>query len=146
MAEAVAMQSLPMLRMLWRSSMDLAEQTDKAFAAVMPVFRAALMQAAENKRAELRDSAMAALQERTRRALEQGAVSSAMREKVGAQLRQNAGGNVSLRTSCRQITEAIRHNGALREAQRLAGQEARQILEQTRLDYQKRGSSRKTGG
>ena len=86
MAESVAMQSIPMLKMMEFSNMNLVRKINSAFIVTLPVFKQALAQAIMLKRQRIQADAMAALDERTNEMLIKNAQNTVEQSKMTARL------------------------------------------------------------
>lgn len=86
MAENVAMQSIPMLKTMQFSNLNLIRKINSAFIITLPVFKQALAQAILLKRQKVQAEAMAALDEKTNEMLIKNAQNTAMQSKLTAQL------------------------------------------------------------
>lgn len=85
-AESVAMQSIPMIRTMQFSNLNLIRKINSAFIITLPVFKQALTQAILLKRQKIQAEAMSALDEKTNEMLLKNAQNSANQSKLAAQL------------------------------------------------------------
>lgn len=72
-AETVALQSIPMIRMVQHTNMNLVRKINSAFIVTLPVFKQALAQAILMKRQSMQADALKALDKRTAELLKQNA-------------------------------------------------------------------------
>lgn len=86
MAENVAMQSVPMIRTMEYTNMNLVRKINSAFIITLPVFKQALAQAVLLKRQKIQAEAMAALDEKTNELLLKNAQNTADQAKIAARL------------------------------------------------------------
>ncbi len=86
MAENVAMQSVPMIRTMEYTNMNLVRKINSAFIITLPVFKQSLAQAILLKRQKIQAEAMAALDEKTNEMLLRNAQNTADQAKIAARL------------------------------------------------------------
>lgn len=85
-AESVAMQSIPMIKTMEFSNMNLVRKINSAFIITLPVFKQALAQAIMLKRQKIQAEAMSALDEKTNEMLLKNARNTVEQSKMTAQL------------------------------------------------------------
>ncbi|RKW31396.1 MAG: toxic anion resistance protein, partial [Lachnospiraceae bacterium] len=85
-AENVAMQSIPMIKTMEFSNMNLVRKINSAFIITLPVFKQALAQAIMLKRQKLQAEAMSALDEKTNELLLRNARNTVEQSKLTASL------------------------------------------------------------
>jgi uncharacterized protein YaaN involved in tellurite resistance len=85
-AENVAMQSIPMIKTMEFSNMNLVRKINSAFIITMPVFKQALSQAILLKRQKIQAEAMSALDEKTNEMLIKNAQNTVAQSKLTTQL------------------------------------------------------------
>ena len=85
-AESVAMQSIPMIKTMQFSNMNLVRKINSAFIITLPVFKQALTQAIMLKRQRLQAEAMSALDAKTNEMLIRNAQNTAEQAKMTARL------------------------------------------------------------
>ena len=85
-AESVAMQSIPMIKTMQFSNMNLVRKINSAFIITLPVFKQALTQAIMLKRQRLHAEAMSSLDARTNEMLLRNAQNTAEQSKMTARL------------------------------------------------------------
>lgn len=95
-AENVAMQSVPMIKMMEFSNMNLVRKINSAFIITLPVFKQALAQAMMLKRQKIQAEAMSALDEKTNEMLIKNAKNTVEQSKLTAQL--SAGSSIKIET------------------------------------------------
>lgn len=119
-AENVAIQSIPMIKTMQFSNMNLVRKINSAFIITLPVFKQALTQAIMLKRQKLQAEAMSALDEKTNEMLIRNAQNTAEQSKMTAKLA--TGSSIKIETlektwqtivsgidETRQIQENARH-------------------------------------
>ncbi|MBQ9040173.1 MAG: toxic anion resistance protein [Clostridia bacterium] len=85
-AEAVALQSIPMLKAMQYNNMNLVRKINSAFIITLPVFKQALAQAILLKRQKLQSDAMSVLEQRTNEMLLKNARNTVAQTKATARL------------------------------------------------------------
>ncbi len=90
MAESVAMQSVPMIKTMAFSNMNLVRKINSAFIITLPVFKQALAQAIMLKRQRIQAEAMSALDEKTNEMLLKNAQNTVEQSKATARLAGNS--------------------------------------------------------
>lgn len=95
-AESVAMQSLPMMKTMAFTNMNLVRKINSAFIITLPVFKQALAQAIMLKRQKLQADAMSALDEKTNEMLIRNAKNTAEQSKMAAKL--TSGSSIKIET------------------------------------------------
>ena len=85
-AEAVALQSIPMLKAMQYNNMNLVRKINSAFIITLPVFKQALAQAILLKRQKLQSDAMSVLDQRTNEMLLKNARNTVAQTKATAKL------------------------------------------------------------
>lgn len=115
-AENVAMQSIPMLKTMQFSNVNLIRKINSAFIITLPIFKQALSQAILLKRQRIQAEAMAALDEKTNEMLIKNAQNTAEQSKLTAQL---ASGNSikieTLETTWKTIVKGIEETKQIQE-------------------------------
>ncbi len=107
-AESVAMQSIPMIKTMEFSNMNLVRKINSAFIITLPVFKQALAQAIMLKRQRIQADAMSALDEKTNELLIKNANNTVEQSKMIA--RMTSGSSISvdtLETTWRTIVNGI---------------------------------------
>lgn len=95
-AENVAMQSLPMMKTMAFTNMNLVRKINSAFIITLPVFKQALAQAIMLKRQKIQAEAMSALDEKTNELLIRNAQNTAEQSKMAAKL--TSGSSIKIET------------------------------------------------
>ena len=85
-AESVAIQSVPMIKTMAYSNMNLVRKINSAFIVTLPVFKQALAQAIMLKRQRIQAEAMSALDEKTNEMILRNAQNTAEQSKLTARL------------------------------------------------------------
>ncbi len=115
-AENIAMQSVPMIKTMEFSNMNLVRKINSAFIITLPVFKQALAQAIMLKRQKIQADAMAALDEKTNEMLLKNARNTAEQSKMTARL---ASGNSvkieTLETTWKTIVNGIEETRQIQE-------------------------------
>ncbi len=118
-AESVAMQSIPMIKTMEFSNMNLVRKINSAFIITLPVFKQALAQAIMLKRQKVQAEAMSALDQKTNELLIKNAQNTVAQSKYTAQLASGSSIKIeTLETTWKTIVSGI--------------EETRQIQEQAR--------------
>lgn len=115
-AESVAMQSLPMMKTMAFTNMNLVRKINSAFIITLPVFKQALAQAIMLKRQRLQADAMSALDEKTNEMLIRNAQNTAEQSKMAAKL--TSGSSIKIETlekSWRTIVNGIDETKQIQE-------------------------------
>lgn len=129
-AESVAMQSIPMIKTMEFSNMNLVRKINSAFIITLPVFKQALAQAIMLKRQRVQAEALSALDEKTNEMLIKNARNTVEQSKMTAQLASGSSIKIeTLETTWRTIVTGI-------EETRRIQQDAHQkrIEDQARLE------------
>lgn len=130
MAESVAMQSIPMLKMMEFSNMNLVRKINSAFIVTLPVFKQALAQAIMLKRQRIQTDAMTALDERTNEMLVKNARNTVEQSKMTAQLASGSSIKIeTLENTWRTIVNGIDETRQIQENAR-----KKRIEDQARLE------------
>ncbi len=107
-AESVAMQSIPMIKTMEFSNMNLVRKINSAFIITLPVFKQALAQAIMLKRQRLQAEAISALDEKTNEMLIKNARNTAEQSKMTARLASGSSIKIeTLETTWRTIVDGI---------------------------------------
>ncbi|MBO5260513.1 MAG: toxic anion resistance protein [Agathobacter sp.] len=129
-AESVAIQSIPMIKTMEFSNMNLVRKINSAFIVTLPVFKQALAQAILLKRQRLQAEAMEALDEKTNEMLVKNARNTVEQSKMTA--RMAAGSSIkieTLETTWRTIVSGIDETRQIQENAR-----KQRIDDQARLE------------
>lgn len=129
-AENVAMQSVPMIKTMEFSNMNLVRKINSAFIVTLPVFKQALAQAIMLKRQRIQAEAMSALDEKTNEMLIKNARNTAEQSKMTAQLASGSSIKIeTLETTWRTIVNGIDETKQIQENAR-----RQRIEDQARLE------------
>ncbi len=116
MAEMVAMQSIPMIKTMEFSNMNLVRKINSAFIITMPIFKQTLAQAIMLKRQKIQAESMAALDEKTNEMLIKNAQNSAEQAKLTARLASGSSIKIeTLETTWRTIMNGIEETRQIEE-------------------------------
>ncbi len=115
-AENVAMQSVPMIKTMEFSNMNLVRKINSAFIVTLPVFKQALAQAIMLKRQRIQAEAMSALDEKTNEMLIKNARNTAEQSKMTARLASGSSIKIeTLETTWRTIVNGIDETKQIQE-------------------------------
>lgn len=115
-AESVAMQSIPMIKTMEFSNMNLVRKINSAFIITLPVFKQALAQAIMLKRQKLQAESMAALDAKTNELLIKNARNTVEQSKMTARLASGSSIKIeTLETTWRTIVNGIDETKAIQE-------------------------------
>lgn len=139
MAEAVAMQSVPMIKSMQYSNLNLIRKINSAFIITLPVFKQALTQAILLKRQRVQAEAMQALDQRTNEMLLKNAENTARQTKMTAQMA--AGSSIKIETlekSWQTIVSGIEETRQIETNARQKRQEDTARLQHLKEDFQQK--------
>lgn len=115
-AENVAMQSIPMLKTMQFSNVNLIRKINSAFIITLPIFKQALSQAILLKRQRIQAEAMAALDEKTNEMLIKNAQNTSEQAKLAAQLASGSSIKIeTLETIWKTIVKGIEETKQIQE-------------------------------
>ena len=115
-AENVAMQSIPMIKTMEFSNMNLVRKINSAFIVTLPVFKQALAQAIMLKRQRIQAEAMSALDEKTNEMLIKNARNTVEQSKMTARLASGSSIKIeTLETTWRTIVNGIDETKQIQE-------------------------------
>lgn len=137
-AESVAMQSIPMIKTMEFSNMNLVRKINSAFIVTLPVFKQALAQAILLKRQKLQAEAVSALDEKTNEMLIKNARNTVEQSKMTA--RMAAGSSIkveTLETTWRTIVNGIEETRQIQENARRKCVEDQQRLQNIKAEFNK---------
>lgn len=140
-AESVAMQSIPMIKTMEFSNMNLVRKINSAFIVTLPVFKQALAQAIMLKRQKIQAEAMSALDQKTNEMLIKNAQNTVEQSKMTA--RMAAGSSIKIETlenTWRTIVNGIDETRQIQEDAR-----RQRIEDQARLETIKQEFNSKYG-
>lgn len=129
-AESVAIQSIPMIKTMEFSNMNLVRKINSAFIITLPVFKQALAQAIMLKRQRVQAEAMSALDEKTNEMLIKNARNTVEQSKMTARLASGSSIKIdTLETTWRTIVNGIDETKQIQENAR-----RQRIEDQAKLD------------
>ncbi len=137
-AESVAMQSIPLIKTMEFSNLNLMRKIDSAFIVTLPVFKQALAQAVMLKRQRIQADALAALDEKTNELLMKNAQNAVDQSKMIAHL--TAGSSIkveTLETTWQTIMNGIQETRAIQEEAKRQRVDAKARLEQIKSEFYK---------
>ena len=138
-AESVAMQSIPMIKTMQFSNMNLVRKINSAFIITLPVFKQALTQAIMLKRQRLQAEAMSALDARTNEMLLRNAQNTAEQSKMTARLASGSSIKVeTLEKTWRTIVSGIDETRQIQENARKQRVDDQKRLEAIKADFNSR--------
>lgn len=115
-AENVAMQSIPMLKTMQFSNVNLIRKINSAFIITLPIFKQALSQAILLKRQRIQAEAMSALDQKTNEMLIKNAQNTAEQSKLAAQLASGSSIKIeTLETTWKTIVRGIEETKQIQE-------------------------------
>ena len=115
-AENVAMQSIPMIKTMEFSNMNLVRKINSAFIITLPVFKQALAQAIMLKRQKIQADAMSALDEKTNEMLIRNAKNTVAQSKATAKMAAGSSIKIeTLETTWRTIVSGIEETKQIQE-------------------------------
>lgn len=146
LAETVALQSIPMIKTLQFTNMNLVRKINSAFIVTLPVFKQALAQAILLKRQSLQSDALSALERRTREMMLRNAQNTADQSRAAARLASgSAVGTDTLETAWHTIVDGIDDTRRLQAAARSQREQDQARLEAIKRDFAARHSAGRQG-
>ncbi|MDE6665469.1 MAG: toxic anion resistance protein [Ruminococcus sp.] len=140
-AESIAMQSVPMIKMMAFSNMNLVRKINSAFIVTLPVFKQALAQAMMLKRQKIQADAISALDEKTNEMLIKNAQNTVEQSKMIA--RMASGSSIKIETlekTWQTIMNGIDETRQIQEDARRQRKDDQIKLEAIKQDFNKRYS------
>ena len=138
-AEMVAMQSIPMIKTMAFSNMNLVRKINSAFIVTLPVFKQALAQAIMLKRQRIQAEALSALDEKTNELLLKNAQNTMEQSKLAAQLASGSSVRIeTLENAWRTIVSGIEETRAIEEKARQQRGEDQKRLAAIKADFEAR--------
>ena len=135
-AESVALQSIPMIRTIQFSNMNLVRKINSAFIITLPVFKQALAQAILLKRQKLQSDAMSVLDQRTNELLIKNAKNTMTQAKLTAQMASGSSIRAdTLETTWRTIVDGIEETKKIQESAKAQRQQDQAKLEAIKQDF-----------
>ncbi|MCH5348492.1 MAG: toxic anion resistance protein, partial [Oscillospiraceae bacterium] len=143
-AENVAMQTVPMLKAMQFSNLNLIRKINSAFIITMPVFKQALAQAVMLKRQRVQAEAMQALDEKTNELLIKNAQNTVAQTKLTTQLASGSSIKVdTLEETWKTIVDGIEETRQIQEDAKRQRQEDSVRLQKLKEDYRAKMSETK---
>lgn len=138
-AENVALQTVPMLKTMEYSNLNLVRKINSAFIITMPVFKQSLAQAIMLKRQKIQAESLAALDEKTNEMLIKNAQNTVEQSKMVAGMAANSSIKVeTLQQTWQTIVTGIDEVQAIQDQARAKRVEDAKALEAIKDDYKKR--------
>ena len=138
-AENVAMQSIPMIKTMQFSNMNLVRKINSAFIITLPVFKQALTQAIMLKRQRIQAEAMSALDEKTNEMLLRNAQNTVQQSKMTARLASGSSIKTeTLEKTWQTIVSGIDETRRIQENARKQRADDQKRLEAIKADFNKR--------
>ena len=135
-AENVAMQSVPMIKTMEFSNMNLVRKINSAFIVTLTVFKQALAQAIMLKRQKIQAEAMSALDQKTNEMLIKNARNTVEQSKMTAQLASGSSIKIeTLETTWRTIVNGIDETKQIQENARKQRIEDQARLENIKAEF-----------
>lgn len=137
-AENVAMQSIPMIKTMEFTNMNLVRKINSAFIVTLPVFKQALAQAILLKRQKVQAEAMAALDQKTNEMLLKNAANTVETSKMAARLSSGSSVKIeTLETTWRTIVSGIDETRRIQDDARKKRVEEQARLETIKTEFNK---------
>ena len=138
-AENVALQTVPMLKTMEYSNLNLVRKINSAFIITMPVFKQSLAQAIMLKRQRIQAESLKALDEKTNELLIKNAQNTVEQSKMVAAMAANSSIKVeTLQQTWETIVSGIDEVQAIQDQARAKRKEDAVALERIKEDYKKR--------
>ena len=138
-AENVALQTVPMLKTMEYSNLNLVRKINSAFIITMPVFKQSLAQAIMLKRQRIQAESLQALDEKTNEMLIKNAQNTVEQSKMVAGMSANSSIKVeTLQQTWQTIVNGIDEVQAIQDEARAKRKEDAKALEDIKADYKKR--------
>lgn len=135
-AENVAMQSVPMIKTMEFTNMNLVRKINSAFIITLPVFKQALAQAIMLKRQRIQADAMSALDAKTNEMLIKNARNTVEQSKMTAKMAAGSSIKIeTLETTWRTIVNGIDETRQIQERARKQRVEDQARLEKIKTEY-----------
>lgn len=137
-AENIAMQSIPMIKTMEFTNMNLVRKINSAFIITLPVFKQALAQAIMLKRQRIQAEAMSALDEKTNEMLIRNAQNTVEQSKMAARLASGSSIQIeTLETTWKTIVNGIDETKQIQENARRKRIEDQAKLEHIKQEFDK---------
>lgn len=138
-AENVAMQTVPMIKTMEFSNLNLIRKINSAFIVTMPVFKQSLAQAVMLKRQKVQAEAMQALDQKTNEMLIKNAENTVLQSKLTAQMASGSAIQVeTLQKTWQTIVDGIEETTKIQAEARQKRIQDTQALQQLNEDFKRR--------
>ena len=135
-AENVAMQTVPMLKTMQFSNLNLIRKINSAFIITMPIFKQSLAQAVMLKRQKVQADAMSALDQKTNELLVKNATNTVEQSKMIARMASGSSIKVeTLEQTWQTIVTGIEETRKIQEEAKVKRKEDSAKLQQLKDDY-----------
>ena len=135
-AESVAMQSIPMIKTMEFSNMNLVRKINSAFIITLPVFKQALAQAIMLKRQRIQAEAMSALDQKTNEMLIKNAQNTVEQSKMTARMASGSSIKIeTLETTWKTIVDGISETKQIQDDARKKRAEDQVRLENIKQEF-----------
>jgi uncharacterized protein YaaN involved in tellurite resistance len=138
-AEAVALQSIPMIKAMQYNNLNLVRKINSAFIITLPVFKQALAQAIMLKRQKIQADAMSALDERTNEMLLKNARNTVQQAKITTKMASGSSIKAdTLVSSWQTIMDGIEETRKIQDSARAQRLQDQEKLEGIKRDFMTR--------
>lgn len=138
LAKAVALQSLPQIKLIQKGNYDLMRKINSAFIVTLPIFKQGITQAIALKRQKIQSEAMAALDEKTNELLIKNAMNTAEQSKKTAELASGSSIKIeTLQESWEIIMRGIQETKQIQQEAMAKREEGSKMLEIMQEEYNK---------
>ncbi|MBR1497919.1 MAG: toxic anion resistance protein [Oscillospiraceae bacterium] len=138
-AETVAMQAIPMIKIMEFGNMELVRKINSAFIVTLPVFRQSLAQAILLKRQRIQAESMAALERKTSELMRKNAQNTVEQAKLAARLGAESPVEMeTLESTWRTIINGIDETNNMRESAKRQRAEDQKRLEAIKREFNER--------
>ncbi len=138
-AENVAMQTVPMLKTMEFSNLNLIRKINSAFIVTMPVFKQSLAQAVMLKRQKVQAEAMQALDQKTNEMLIKNAENTVLQSKLTAQMASGSSIQIeTLQKTWQTIVDGIEETSKIQNEARQKRLQDTEALKQLNDDFKRR--------
>ncbi|MFZ5643415.1 MAG: toxic anion resistance protein [Bacillota bacterium] len=139
LAENIAIQSMPQIKMMAYSNYNLVRKINSAFIVTIPVFKRCIIDSIMLKRQQIQAKAISALDEKTNEMLLRNAENNALQSKMAAQLASGSFVNIeTLEKTWETIVKGIEETQKIQDENRQKRIEGSQRLEQMKKDFASR--------
>ncbi len=137
-AESIAIQSIPMIKTMEFSNMNLVRKIDSAFIITLPVFKQALAQAIMLKRQRIQAEAISALDQKTNELLIRNAQNTVEQSKITTRLAAGSSIKIeTLETTWRTIVDGIGETRRIQEEARQQRLQDQAKLQNIKAEFNK---------